>query len=244
MNLQIFQRKNTNFFLTQGALVLLLEGFYTMTKLSIRRISDIVVIIASIALIAALSIEIIRGDHYLFASWYLRVQFVICLIFIAKFFINMQQARQPWLYLGCHLPVLLISIPYLNFINHSTINRELLIALGILPTLRAMVAFYRTFYRLVTAQRLDRIFYAYIMVTILITYIASLLFYDCEISVNSELASFGDALWWAWMGLTTVGASITPVTSFGKILSVVLPLVGMMLLPLFTSFILTLHKRK
>lgn len=215
-----------------------------MIRLNIRHISDLVVIAASVALISALSLEIIRGDHLFFTDWYLRLQFVVCVIYIAKFFVNVYLARQKWHYFYFHLPILLISIPYLNFVDHLSMNREWLLALGLLPIFRALVSFYRTFYRLVTAQRLDRIFYAYIMVTILVTYIAALIFYDCEFHLNVELHSFGDALWWSWMGLTTVGAAITPVTTFGKILSVVLPLVGMMLLPLFTSFILTLHKRK
>jgi len=42
------------------------------------------------------------------------------------------------------------------------------------------------------------------------TYLASLVFYDYEILVNPRLTDYGDALWWAWMNVTTVGAAIFP----------------------------------
>ena len=59
------------------------------------------------------------------------------------------------------------------------------------------------------------------------TYLASLVFYDYEILVNPRLADYGDALWWAWMNVTTVGAAIFPVTAVGKVVCVLLPIVGM-----------------
>ena len=40
------------------------------------------------------------------------------------------------------------------------------------------------------------------------------------------------------MNVTTVGASIFPVTAVGKIFSVLLPVMGMMFFPIFTTYIL------
>lgn len=69
------------------------------------------------------------------------------------------------------------------------------------------------------------------------TYLASLVFYDYEILVNPRLADYGDALWWAWMNVTTVGAAIFPVTAVGKVVCVLLPIVGMIFFPIFTVYI-------
>ena len=37
--------------------------------------------------------------------------------------------------------------------------------------------------------------------------------------------------------MTTVGCNIEPVTAIGKIVAVILPLIGMVILPLFTVYI-------
>ena len=60
--------------------------------------------------------------------------------------------------------------------------------------------------------------------------------------VNPKLDGFGNALWWAWMNVTTVGAEIFPVTTIGKIVCVLLPILGMMLFPIFTTYILTIYQ--
>ena len=40
------------------------------------------------------------------------------------------------------------------------------------------------------------------------------------------------------MGVTTVGAAIFPVTTVGKVFSVLLPALGMLFFPIFTTYIL------
>ena len=49
--------------------------------------------------------------------------------------------------------------------------------------------------------------------------------------------NFGDATWWAFMNVTTVGSNIYAVTTVGKILSVCLAAMGMMMFPIFTVYI-------
>jgi voltage-gated potassium channel len=76
------------------------------------------------------------------------------------------------------------------------------------------------------------------------TYISALLFYDAEMGINSHLKTFGDALWWAWMNVTTVGAEIFPVTTVGKVVCVLLPVVGMMFFPIFTVYVSDYYDKK
>ena len=70
---------------------------------------------------------------------------------------------------------------------------------------------------------------------------AALIFYDYEVGLNARLQGFGNALWWAWMNVTTVGAAIFPVTAIGKILAVILPSLGMMFFPIFTIYVTDLY---
>ena len=61
---------------------------------------------------------------------------------------------------------------------------------------------------------------------------------------NDRLDGFGNALWWAWMNVTTVGAEIFAVTAIGKIVTVLLPSLGMMFFPIFTTYILNRYTGK
>jgi voltage-gated potassium channel len=73
------------------------------------------------------------------------------------------------------------------------------------------------------------------------TYFSALFFYEYEAPVNSAVHGFGDALWWACMNMTTVGAEIFPVTAIGKAICVVLPIIGMAMFPIFTVYVTSLY---
>lgn len=62
--------------------------------------------------------------------------------------------------------------------------------------------------------------------------------------MNDELHGFGDALWWACMNMTTVGAEIFPVTAVGRIICVILPIIGMAMFPVFTVYVTSLYAPK
>jgi voltage-gated potassium channel len=64
----------------------------------------------------------------------------------------------------------------------------------------------------------------------------SLVFYFFEVNANPNLHSFLDALWWGFSTATTSGhGDITPLTSHGKILGILLMLTGMALFAMFTA---------
>lgn len=227
-------------------MVLNLSTYPKLQKKDMRNKIDALAVVGSIILLIALSFEIIVSNHTNFTPYYIIVEGVVCFCYISKFFIDMKNALHHSRFFWHRFPILLLSIPYLAIfmLCGATINRETALSLGLLPVVRAIISFYRLFVRLVTAQSIDKILLAYLMVTVLFTYIAALIFYDVEYHLNENLHGLGNAIWWAWMSLTTVGAELYPVTTLGKVLSVMLPLVGMMLLPLFTSYIIALHKRR
>ena len=126
---------------------------------------------------------------------------------------------------------------------HLTPHRALAVVMSALPLLRAFVAMGVVVQWLVEG-RAKRIFGAYIFTVVGFTYLAALMFYDYEIGVNRHLQGFGNALWWAWMNVTTVGAAIFPVTAIGKVLAVLLPSLGMMFFPIFTIYVTNLYSEK
>ena len=64
-----------------------------------------------------------------------------------------------------------------------------------------------------------------------------------EHDLNPMVKGYGDALWWALMDVTTVGSNIYAVTVAGKVMSVALAAVGMMMFPVFTVYITSLVQR-
>ena len=112
---------------------------------------------------------------------------------------------------------------------------------GVIPLLRVLIASFIVV-RWFTRRGVRRMFTAYTLTVMLLTYFSALVFYDYETGLNAHLHGFGNAVWWAFMSMTTVGAEVFPVTTVGKVLAVVLPALGMLMLPLFTVYVADLYK--
>lgn len=205
---------------------------------------SILSMLAGLVLLVAISCEVIGGRHTNFSGWYLTVQFIVCLVFLMDFFVRLAISQRKWHYVACNFIFLFVSIPFLNIINIANIelSRTWLMAIGAIPLARAYVALY-VVVRWLINHGIKQLLIAYILTVVVSTYIAALIFYDYEALVNDKLDGFGNALWWAWMSVTTVGAAIFPVTTIGKILAAFLPLLGMLMLPIFTTYVLTLYKK-
>ena len=177
------------------------------TRTEIRNCLSILKVIAGVVLLAAISWEIIAGDHMHFSRNYLIIQLVVCILFLCDFFVRWAASERKGRFFARNFLVLLISIPYLNIIDWSgaELPRYWAMLIGIMPLMRAFLAFYIVVQWLVD-NKVRKLFFAYIFTVVVFTYISALVFYDYEILVNSKLHGFGNALWWAWMNVTTVGA--------------------------------------
>lgn len=207
---------------------------------------NILKVLGGIVLLIVVSWEVIhRGDYLHFSRTYLNVQLIVCLLFLCDFFVNLTLAGNRKQFFLRNILTLVISIPYLNLISWSgiTLTRYTGLLIGFIPLLRAFLAFYIVV-RWVVGTRIERLLMGYVVTVVVFTYLAALVFYNYELPVNEHLHGFGNALWWAWMNVTTVGAEIFPVTTIGKIMAVLLPMMGMMLFPIFTTYIMQVYARK
>ncbi len=202
-------------------------------------------IVAAVTLLVALSVEVISGDNTHFPNWYLGIQFAVCVVFIADFCTDWAASENRTRYFFRNIAVLLLSIPYLNIILWSGIGmtRDWAMFVGMTTLARSFLAMYMVVRWLIEGNA-RQLFVAYIFTVVVFTYLSGLIFYDYEIGVNPHLDGFGNALWWAWMGVTTVGAAIFPVTIAGKTFAVLLPILGMMMFPIFTIYVTDLYNRK
>ena len=203
-------------------------------------------LIAGVALLVGLSIEVLSGDHLHYSSWYMWLQLVVCIVFMIDFataMVTTDNNSSRWFWLN--LLFFLISIPYLNILSWMNVvpHRGVAIVVAALPLLRSFIAMGVVVWWFIVGK-VSRIFAAYLFTVVCFTYLAALIFYDFEILVNDKLNGFGNALWWAWMNTTTVGAAIFPVTTIGKVLAVLLPSLGMMFFPIFTIYVTNIYNVK
>lgn len=212
------------------------------SRYALRRSLDILTLTGGIVLLISVSWEIIAGDHIHFSHWYMAVQFIVCMLFLLDFFVRWFSAERKGTFFLRNILFFLISIPYLNIFGWADMPRHVAMLIGIMPLARAFLALYLIVHWLVD-NKIRRLFTAYVFTVCLFTYISALVFYDYEVLVNTKLHGFGNAFWWAWMNVTTVGAEIFPVTTIGKIICVLLPILGMMMFPIFTTYILTVYQK-
>lgn len=203
-----------------------------------KALAHFVVLVLSLLLIVFISYDTFEGKDFLDSRSYMTFQFWVCVIFLADFFIEWHLSADHKAYLPRHWFFFLISIPYLNIINLLDIqfSSEELYYIRFIPLIRgayslAMVVGY--FF----SNRAYSLLLQYAAILVSILYLSSLIFFYEEGSVNSDVNTYWDALYWACMNCTTVGSYINAVTVGGKVLAVVLAVSGMMMLPLFTVFI-------
>lgn len=209
---------------------------------SMRRMINL---IAGIALLVGVSIEVLTGNHHTYSEWYMWLQLVVCIIFIVDFASALTARDSAGRYYMLNLLFLIISIPYLNILDWLNVvpSRGVAVVVAALPLLRSFVAMGVVVQWFVDGKA-NRLFGAYVFTVACFTYLAALMFYDYELGVNDKLHGFGNALWWAWMNVTTVGAAIFPVTAVGKVLAVMLPALGMMFFPIFTIYVTNIYDIK
>lgn len=203
----------------------------------------IVVLVLSVLLISIISYTTFKGIPFLQDRFYMRFQLVVCLVFIADFFIELwlTPRGERHLYLRSRWLYLLLSVPYLNIIDGYNIilSPEALYFIRFIPLCRGGLALVIVL-DYISANRITGMFLSYLSILLLTVYFAALIFYECEQPVNPGITSYWDAIWWCCMQSTTLGCSLMPVTAAGKVLSFVLSLMGMIMFPLFTVYLSSL----
>lgn len=215
---------------------------------TIARISGILhitILILSLFLIISISLDTFKGTAFYTQSSYLKVQFWICLWFLLDFFIEFFLAEKKLYYLKTHFIFLLVSIPYQSIIAHYgwTFSPEATYFIRFIPLVRGGYALALVVGWL-TDNKASSLFVSYLTMLLATVYFSSLAFFVLEHPVNHSVTTYSDALWWAFMDVTTVGSNIIAVTVTGRILSVLLAAMGMMMFPIFTVYVTSIVTKK
>ncbi|WP_158319986.1 potassium channel family protein [Acinetobacter equi] len=137
-----------------------------------------------------------------------------------------------------------MCIPYLTILDYTSIQltQQQIYLIGFIPLIRGGVALI-VLLHLMMERNSTALFISYLLILSAIIYSLSLIFFIFEREVNYQVQTFGDALWWAGMTVTTVGSNIVPLTNVGKIVTTVLAATGMTTFPIFTVYFTTIVNR-
>lgn len=214
-------------------------------KKGIFMVLHIIILLLSILLIALISIDTFNGINFYNQPRFEKWQFWICVVFLADFFIELFLSDRKWHYVGTHFLFLVVSIPYQAIIYKFgwVVSEQLSYIIRYMPLIRggyAMAIVVGWF----TSNKITGLFFSYIITLISTVYFASLIFFLFEQGVNKLVTNYQDALWWAAMDVTTVGSNIIAVTPVGRVLSVLLAALGMMMFPIFTVYVTNMLTRR
>lgn len=208
-----------------------------------KRILDIahaVILILSVMLIVFISYDTFNNIPFLQNKTYMTFQLMVCMVFIADFFLELlitppgekkHYLKSRWLYL-------FLSIPFLNIIDSYdiTLTADALYFIRFIPLARGALALVIVL-DYTSANKITGIFVSYVSILLLTTYFAALIFYEREQPVNPHITNYWDAFIWCALQTTTLGSDIAPVTVAGKIISVILSFMGIIMYPLFTVYL-------
>lgn len=198
----------------------------------------IIIVLLSLFLIVCISIDTFNNISFLTQGTYLKIQFWICLFFLFDFFLEFILSNRKGHFFATHFIFLILSIPYLNIIDYYQISfsPEINYLIRFIPLIRGGYAL-ATVVHWLTKNKISGLFVSYTTILVAIVYFSSLMFFVLEHQINPAVASYSDSLWWALMNVTTVGSNIYAQTGFGKVLTIILAALGMMMFPIFTVYI-------
>lgn len=169
-----------------------------------------------------------------------RIDNLICFAFLFDFAYNLVTAKSKVGYLKWGWIDFVSSIPYLYFLRWGRLVR-------VVRILRLLRGFRSTklILQLLFANRAKGTFAAVAMITFVIVVFASIAVLNLENAPDSNIKTASDALWWAFVTVSTVGyGDRFPVTHLGRIVAVLLMTAGVGLFGTFTAYVANLFNQQ
>ncbi|WP_253251108.1 potassium channel family protein [Vibrio mediterranei] len=158
----------------------------------------------------------------------------ICFVFLSDFFIRFYQASNKVRFMKWGWVDLLSSIPMVDAFRYGRIVRVVRV-LRIMRAVRSTKLIISYLFR----KRMQGTFSLVSAVSILLVTFGAIAILQLEKGVEgSNIQSAGDAIWWAFVTITTVGyGDFYPTTYEGRIIAGVLMIAGVGLFGTFTGFV-------
>ncbi len=157
----------------------------------------------------------------------------ICLIFFIEFCIRLYQAENKAKFMRWGWIDLISSIPMVDFLRFGRILR-------IIRLLRIIRAFKSTKELLnhLLKNKAKGAFTSVAILAILLIIFSAIAILQVEKDPNSNIKTAEDAIWWAYVTITTVGyGDKFPVTTEGRVIAAILMTAGVGLFGTFTAYV-------
>ncbi|HEX9067279.1 MAG TPA: ion transporter [Ktedonobacterales bacterium] len=172
------------------------------------------------------------------------VEVLITAVFLAEFALRFYAAESRKIYLRRHwidLAALLPAVRVLRFLRIGRLVYLLELArflrLGVL--VRLLTELQRASSRIGWIARENGV-PTFVSIAIGITTVGGALVWELEHSTNVEFHSFGNALWWAFATMTTVGYGTGPESPWGRVVAAIIMVVGIGCFGLMSATVTTL----
>ncbi len=210
----------------------------------ISNLLNIAIFVVVFIFISIISITTIYPEINLPERLNLNIMALSCILTFTDFWIRFFQDNHKLIYTARNFIFLLASIPFLNISYYFgiTLIPWQSILIHFLPLIRAGQSI-MILGRWGITRKAENTFYSYLIGVLGFTYFSSLMFYQFEKGVNSEVTRFWDAIVWACSNLVTIGSDIQGTTEITQALSFILGACGMLLFPIFTAYLNTVFER-
>lgn len=199
-------------------------------------ILNIMVIVLSIYVLGALIIDTMFKLPYEEEELLLYIDHTICGFFFFEFCYRFFNAKNKLKFMHWGWIDLLSCIPLVGYLRVGRIFR-------LIRLIRVIRAFKTTKHLLnhIFANKIEGTLTSVLIFAILLVIFSAIGILQVEHDPNSNIKTAGDALWWAYVTITTVGyGDRFPVTTEGRILAAVLMTAGVGLFGTFTAYISSL----
>lgn len=194
---------------------------------------DLVVTVLSIYVLGALALDTFTTLDQEVSKLINSFDYLICAVFFFEFWYRLFTAENKWEYLKWGWIDLLSSIPMIDAFRTARIFR-------IVRVIRIIKA-YRSVQQLLTFlfhNRVKGTFASAILTAVLMLIFSAIAILKVETSPESNIKTAEDAIWWAFVTITTVGyGDKYPVTTEGRIVAAILMTVGVGLFGTFTAYV-------
>ena len=178
---------------------------FALRKKGVYGVLHIIILLLSLFLVISISIDTFKNIPFYTQTSYKKIQLWICLFFLFDFVLELFLSKDKLRYLRTHFIFLLVAIPYQNIIEyyHIITSPELSYFLRFVPLVRGGYAL-AIVVGWLSYNKASGLFVSYLTMLLATVYFSSLIFFVLEHKVNPLVANYGDALWWAFMDVTTV----------------------------------------
>ena len=218
-----------------------------MSKGTWERIKDqgvkgllrLIVLICSLVLIGVISYDTFVYNNPFYQSEFAeKVQFWVCIFFMVDLALEFILSKRKARYITTYLLLFIACIPYGTLLPKLgiTLPRDIGYFVSFMPLIRSCYAL-AIVVGWFAIQTSSKMFVTYAIILFSGIYLGSLGFYVCETNVNPGVRTYWDALWWSVMEAITIGCNIEAVTTGGKVLSVIVGVLGLLIIPMFTVYV-------